>query len=475
MKTALFTIGSIILAIMVIAIIVNYILYSRNEKKKSPARKAFDAARREYQSNISEKKKELSRVKRKHSNRIGGIERDLARAVKYGDSPLAKIRGKEGKFSVTAFHLLVPNGRFDLNANIKGYVDTAGNIAVKSRSTLTRIGGGGLLFGKVGALVGASAKKSKVIDSRELYLFLEGDDFAAALTLKADQGAQAHRFLETVIHASKRVEAERATKDQMVAANSAILAEAKADTSEIEQARRALTKATNDTGAIEQARLQLEGDETADELPLADPLYRKKWVWGVIALALLAMVIGARQPSQIPASDNLLESPSIESTRTTSPTTSHSTTTDSASSTDVSEMEENEESVGSSMENSRVMENSKVEDVVSEFEAFINERSNAGVVIAQTVTDVSYEDGTVAIVFDPAAAGIDRDTFDSINPFDNLAEFAGVPIAFDDEIGNRLRQIVTGVQTSFVDGTDAGYLSSAELYRMGAGRELPDN
>lgn len=112
------------------------------------------------------------------------------------------------------------------------------------------------------------------------------------------------------------------------------------------------------------------------------------------------------------------------------------------------------------------------DEVVAAFRDYLNERASSGVVIAKAVSDITFSDGVVRVTFDPALVGIDRDTFSSISPFQNLAEFVGTPIAFDDDLGKRIRPLVGSVETVFVDGTSAGTLTAQEIYKMGTGKDL---
>lgn len=106
-------------------------------------------------------------------------------------------------------------------------------------------------------------------------------------------------------------------------------------------------------------------------------------------------------------------------------------------------------------------------EVVAAFQAFFAERAAAGVVLAKTVSNVSYSDRVVRITFDPAVAGIDQASFDSVLAgWDNLANFAATPVAFNDEIGNRLRPVIASIETFAADGNSLGAYSAAQILAL---------
>lgn len=93
------------------------------------------------------------------------------------------------------------------------------------------------------------------------------------------------------------------------------------------------------------------------------------------------------------------------------------------------------------------------EEVLAAFQGFVNERAAANVLVARAVTSVTFENGVVHIVIDPASVGIDESSFREVVPFENLAEIFITPMAFNDDIGPRLRASVASVET--VDATGA--------------------
>lgn len=113
------------------------------------------------------------------------------------------------------------------------------------------------------------------------------------------------------------------------------------------------------------------------------------------------------------------------------------------------------------------------EQALAEVQAFIDQRASSGVVLAKTVTNLTLADGVLTATFDPAAAGMDQATFDTVNAFPNLAKFVGTPMMSKDDQAARLRSRITRVDTVSADGRSLGSATAAELYRAGTGEDLP--
>jgi hypothetical protein len=96
------------------------------------------------------------------------------------------------------------------------------------------------------------------------------------------------------------------------------------------------------------------------------------------------------------------------------------------------------------------------EEVLAAFQGFVNERAAANVLVAQAVTSVTFENGVVRIAIDPAAVGYDEASFRELVPFENLAEIFITPMAFNDDIGPRLRASVSSVETVDAAGGSRG-------------------
>jgi len=114
-------------------------------------------------------------------------------------------------------------------------------------------------------------------------------------------------------------------------------------------------------------------------------------------------------------------------------------------------------------------------DVIAAFQDYITERANNGVIVAKAVTNITFTNRIVTVTFDPSKVKLSLADFKSINPFDNLAEFAGIPISFADDEGARLRPAIDVVATVLPDGTSLGSMTTAQLYEAGTGEPLPSS
>lgn len=102
-----------------------------------------------------------------------------------------------GDFKLYPDRLETPHGTAHFrDGPVRAAVDTAGNLAVGRRATLTRMAAGGLLFGPLGAVVaGAGFKKDRAHDARELYLLVEAPEFDSVGEFEPRHGPQVREFV----------------------------------------------------------------------------------------------------------------------------------------------------------------------------------------------------------------------------------------------------------------------------------------
>ena len=79
-------------------------------------------------------------------------------------------------------------------------VESAGEL--QKRATLTRAIAGGLVFGPAGAVVGSLFQKT--VDTRELYMAVEGDQASWVVPVSPSKGAAARTFAAKVNTAARR-------------------------------------------------------------------------------------------------------------------------------------------------------------------------------------------------------------------------------------------------------------------------------
>ncbi|GAC71052.1 hypothetical protein [Gordonia soli] len=108
-------------------------------------------------------------------------------------------------------------------------------------------------------------------------------------------------------------------------------------------------------------------------------------------------------------------------------------------------------------------------DIIAAVSEFVRERSDAGVLIAKAVSDVSFADGRVRVTIDPARAGAEYWALMETRAHENLSELFGRPVAFNDEQGTWLRTRVEHVDVVDVDGRELGTITAVELNRKAAG------
>jgi hypothetical protein len=173
----------------------------RTARKPLLERKSI--AERDYTRRVREAERVFRGREDEIERRFKATEDEVAVAEKVGRQRVARFSGLDG--SVEAFeNSITINGKtFVMNTSVRAGVDMGGNFFKHSRSTLTRMTAGGLLLGPVGILAGGMVKKSKTHDMRELYLLIEGDEFAAAITCNPDRGPAARHTAAAINQAAK--------------------------------------------------------------------------------------------------------------------------------------------------------------------------------------------------------------------------------------------------------------------------------
>lgn len=232
----------------------------RRSAALSPAQREQHDALAEYRSLVSVAERAVAVETKARAARLKAAERALQHAHAAGARAIASYRGTSGSARVTPTHVVLPQGTFPLTAAVTAGVDTAGNLAVGSRSSLTRIAAGGLLFGPVGAIVGGVAKKRVMHDTRELYLLIQGEGFAALITCHPDDGEKVRRFALALTQAAQHADAARVELSRAVAHAERALAAEQQNTAPLEAAGQVLEAARHNTARLDAATRALEAD-----------------------------------------------------------------------------------------------------------------------------------------------------------------------------------------------------------------------
>jgi len=197
-------------------------------------RKAIDALPAEHKHWYESMRSALVAFKKEKSAHEKSV-RGARRALEQARQP--RQIGSEAGFTLFDTELRVSGRIIHYSPALHARVEATGNTAVSSRTTATRVGAGALVAGPVGAVVGAVAKKNKVIDAKELYLLLEDVEWAEVVTCKSERGQQVRSLAQQVNLAAGRVEDARMLRKQEVVKAKSELALTEANTTGLMDAR----------------------------------------------------------------------------------------------------------------------------------------------------------------------------------------------------------------------------------------------
>lgn len=266
----------ILLGVLIVAVVLALLLLKRRRDKEkrriaamSPDEREHRDANLEYDANVKAASAENAGQLTARDARLRVAQKAVATANALGSRSVGSYRGRDGSVSVNELMITLNGQSFALNDQIRATVDTAGNLATSSRSTFTRVAGGAVLFGPVGAIVGASAKKNKIHDTRELYLMIESPQFGAAITCNPDHGPRVRQLAVAINNAGRQVEQMTAYRVSQISIADAALAAEEANTEPIDTAAAALEAAKANTVRKDAAAARLAIAATAVAEPTA--------------------------------------------------------------------------------------------------------------------------------------------------------------------------------------------------------------
>jgi len=197
----------------------------------------------------------VRRAERRHTSAIAELDR---RIVALEDPRGSRVIA----FGPVVLHersLITPAGEVPLDG-VEATVDSAGNMSVTKRATLTRLALGGLVLGPLGAVLALGFQKKRKHDDRELYLLIEAGPASCVLQVKPDAGAAVRAFAVQVNARARGIAQIRMQAAAELADVRAQLARTREDVSDLEAARQRLVDAHQDEqrrGAVVDAQAQL--------------------------------------------------------------------------------------------------------------------------------------------------------------------------------------------------------------------------
>lgn len=243
----------------------------RVRRSRTPEEKAQDAAVRAAEKRGRQVTREHEKAVRAAEQRLRQVTGEHEKAVKAARKELqrATTPKKLGRFKTDAVgnwkdafkgsrefvlyddKIVTPSGSHPLTPSVEATVDSAGNLMQKSRSTLTRMGAGAVIAGPVGLLLGAAVKKNRAVDARELFLMVQGEDWADTTNCDpAKEGAKVRAFAQAVNVAARNVERVKAERASAVAHGQRRLAQVEGDRDAIEAAERHLAEVRGPAPAL---------------------------------------------------------------------------------------------------------------------------------------------------------------------------------------------------------------------------------
>lgn len=221
-------------------------------KQLGAATKEVKSAESDHQKLIKSSMKQLAQVQKVYDHQISKFRSQLAVLR----SPMGRQLGVYQGCVLSELWISTPQGSGSV-AGASASCDTASNMVVKSRATLTRMAAGGLVLGPLGAVLSLGFKKHKVDDHRELYLLIETSTFASVVACPPDQGVKARQFAAAVMTAGMNAAAIAQQRPKQIAAVEEQLAAFELGGGGVPEATKALEAAKSDPdrlAAIEQRK-----------------------------------------------------------------------------------------------------------------------------------------------------------------------------------------------------------------------------
>jgi len=221
------------------------------------ARLRLSRARAGYASAVRRAEFGIGRAERRHGSAIAALDRRIVEL----ENPRGRRVDAFGPVTLHELRIVTPAGEVPLDG-VEATVDSAGNMSITKRATLTRLAVGGLVLGPLGAVLALGFQKKRTHDDRELYLLIEAGPASCVLQVKPDAGTNVRAFAVQVNARARGIGQIRAQVAAELADARARLAATREDVSGLDAARERLADAHQDVrllGAISDAQAALAG------------------------------------------------------------------------------------------------------------------------------------------------------------------------------------------------------------------------
>lgn len=219
------------------------------ERRVSDARKLLSQSEKEHERAVKEAQSQLEGAQKEHDRAVKAAEQRVADANASGRHKLGNYK------SVTLYEdrIATAEGTCELSPEVTATVDTAGNLQVNKRITLTR-------WAIAGPFALAMRKKEKH-DTRELWLLIETPSFASLVECDPNDGAKVRELAAKITTAGRNAVSGAQARARVVEEAERELPRAREDRTAIDHAREKLAEVESDVAAIDAARETLERTE----------------------------------------------------------------------------------------------------------------------------------------------------------------------------------------------------------------------
>jgi hypothetical protein len=202
------------------------------------------AVHKSFRTRLSEAQKTLKTEERGQSKTVKAAEKKL-KAVQ-----TPPYLGHAGGIKIYEDRVLTPEGVHPMDERIQAVVDTAGNMSVTRRHTLTR-------FALIGVFSIFTPKSTKH-DTRELYFLVEHPEWASVVKLDPNAGVSARKVCASLNVAARQASTNRANRQRLIADAKAQLDGVRGDRVKLEQAEASVHEACAAFSQIATARERVE-------------------------------------------------------------------------------------------------------------------------------------------------------------------------------------------------------------------------